>query len=206
MLRETNTVSVVLLLRLLRRLRTQMRRSRGLVACHATSRHRLKQPFDLGCTASEGLLPESVARVLNKLNESDQQAPGVRPMNNQTLQQHSRDLLHNDRLLRLQKEVKQNATEVVRVVIRVAKLVCNGVQHIVASLAIQASKQHLKHVHTSIVLELRHHSSFVLKLGDSLATDIEHQRIDEGHVVLGACLLDLVLAGQDKLAADLVQE
>jgi len=39
------------------------------------ARHRFEDPFDLWRAVSEAFLPESVARVLEHLNEGDEQAP-----------------------------------------------------------------------------------------------------------------------------------
>ena len=45
--------------------------------------------FNLGCTVDKVVFPEVVARVLDQLNEGDEQSPGVRSVHNQTLQQNT---------------------------------------------------------------------------------------------------------------------
>ena len=47
---------------------------------------------------SEVICPEVVSWVLDQLNESDQQAPWMRPIHNQSLQQHPCNLLLDDLL------------------------------------------------------------------------------------------------------------
>ena len=60
---------------------------------HARPGHAFKQALNLLCTVSEVISPEVVAWVLDQLNEGNQQAPGVWPVHNQSLQQYTRDLL-----------------------------------------------------------------------------------------------------------------
>lgn len=67
-----------------------------LVGAHAGLRNRFEEALDLGVAVGEGEGPEAVARVLDELDEGDEQAPGVRPVHYQPLQQHARYLLlHN---------------------------------------------------------------------------------------------------------------
>lgn len=65
---------------------------------HAGPGHALKQALNLLRTVSEVISPEVVAWILDQLNEGDQQAPGVWSVHNQTLQQHTGDLLLNNLL------------------------------------------------------------------------------------------------------------
>ena len=44
--------------------------------------------FNLGCTVHKVVFPEVVMRVLDELNECDQQSPRVRPIYYQSLKQH----------------------------------------------------------------------------------------------------------------------
>ena len=63
---------------------------------HAGARHALKKSLDLARTVREGVGPEVVARVLDQLYEGHQEAPGVRAVDDQPLQQDTCDLLlHN---------------------------------------------------------------------------------------------------------------
>lgn len=114
-------------------------------------------------------------------------------MYDETLEKHASDLLHDDGLLRLQEQIQKNTAEVVRVVVRVSELVGDCIEHVIATLSIKTSDQNLEYVHACVVLELGHHSSFGLELRDPLATDVQHGRVDERHVVLGSSLLDLAL-------------
>ena len=55
-----------------------------------TTRHNNMDPlFNLGCTVDKVVFPEVVARVLDQLDEGDEQSPGVRSVHNQTLQQNT---------------------------------------------------------------------------------------------------------------------
>ncbi len=44
----------------------------------------------------EAISPEVVSRVFDELNEGDEQSPWVRPVHNQPLQEHARDLFLDD--------------------------------------------------------------------------------------------------------------
>ena len=66
---------------------------------HAGGGHAVEQALDLGGAVRELEAPEVVARVLDELDEGDEQAPGVRPIHDQPLQQHSRQLLLDDVIL-----------------------------------------------------------------------------------------------------------
>ena len=57
--------------------------------------------------------------------------------------QHTSDLLHDNRLLGLQEQVKQHTAEVVRVVVGVAQLIGNRVQDVVAPFFVQARHKNL---------------------------------------------------------------
>jgi hypothetical protein len=73
----------------------------SLVGAHAGLRDGFEEALNLGVAVREGEGPEVVARVLDQLDEGDEQAPGVRPIDYQPLQQHARYLLLHD-LLQLQ--------------------------------------------------------------------------------------------------------
>lgn len=57
---------------------------------HRTGPHSL---FNFGRAVHEIVLPELVHRILDQLDERDQQAPRMRPVDDQALQQDARDLL-----------------------------------------------------------------------------------------------------------------
>lgn len=77
----------------------------GLVGPHARLRDRLEQALDLRVAVREGEAPEVVARVLDQLDEGDEQAPRVRPVHYQPLQQHARYLLLYDLLRQPQEQM-----------------------------------------------------------------------------------------------------
>ena len=80
----------------------------GAGLAHAGLGHALKQALNLGRAVGEAQLPEVVARVLDELDEGDQQAPGMRPVHYEALQEHARDLLLNDLLQSHPPNVKYN--------------------------------------------------------------------------------------------------
>ena len=67
---------------------------------HATGSHAVEQALNLRCAVRELQAPEVVSRVLDELNEGDEQPPWVRPIHYQALQQHARDLLLHNVVLR----------------------------------------------------------------------------------------------------------
>lgn len=69
------------------------------------------------------MAPELEWWILDELNESDEQSPGVRTVHYQPLEQNSRDLLLDGLGVGLGKEVKECAAEVVGVTVGVAQLI-----------------------------------------------------------------------------------
>ncbi len=80
--------------------------------CWLTWRHLYsKQPLDFRSTPDKvGMIPESIPRIPNQLDECNQQSIRMRPVHNQSFQQHPR--LHN-LLLGIRKEVQQQTAKVV---------------------------------------------------------------------------------------------
>ena len=74
------------------------------------------------------VLPEVVAGVLDELDEGNEEPPRVRPVDDQPLKQHARDLLLNGFRVGLREEGKEGTAEEVRVAVGVAKLVGYGVE------------------------------------------------------------------------------
>lgn len=72
--------------------------------------------------------PKFVNWVFDELNEGDEQAPRVRPVHDESLEQHPGDLLLHGLGVGLREQVQQAAREVVRVAVRVAELVRDRVQ------------------------------------------------------------------------------
>ena len=69
------------------------------------------------------VLPKVVSWVFDELDKSDEEAPGMRTVNDQSLQQDSRDLLLYGFSVGLGKEGEEGAAEVVGVAIGIAKLI-----------------------------------------------------------------------------------
>ena len=74
------------------------------------------------------VLPEVVAGVLDELDEGNEEPPRVRPVDDQPLKQHARDLLLNGLRVGLREEREEGTAEEVRVAVGVAKLVGYGVE------------------------------------------------------------------------------
>lgn len=89
--------------------------------------------FDFWGAVDELMGPELVDWILDELNKSDEQAPRVRSVHDQPFEQHSGDLLLNRLGVGLGEQVEQGAAEVVRVAVRVAQLVGNGIQEQIAT-------------------------------------------------------------------------
>jgi hypothetical protein len=62
---------------------------------HARPRHGLKELLNLWRARDKLVLPELEARVLDELDEGDEQAPGMRPVHNEALEEDAGDLLLN---------------------------------------------------------------------------------------------------------------
>ena len=60
----------------------------GLAGHHAAPSHGLKQFLDLRGAVDKLVGPELEGRVLDQLDEGDEETPGVRSVDNQPLQQH----------------------------------------------------------------------------------------------------------------------
>ena len=84
--------------------------------------------FNLWSTVDKLVLPEVVSGVLNEFNEGDEQSPRMRAVYYQPLQENSSDLLLNGFSIGLGEQREKGTTEVVGVVIGIAKLVGNGIQ------------------------------------------------------------------------------
>lgn len=95
---------------------------------HARARHGVEKLLDLGGAVDEIVVPKLELRVFNQFNESDEQAPRMRSVHDESLQQNSRDLLLDRLGVGFEKQVEQRAAEVVRVAVRIAQLVGDGVK------------------------------------------------------------------------------
>ena len=63
-----------------------------LTGHHAASGHGFKQLLDLWCTVNKLVRPKLEGVVLDQLNEGDEETPGMRSVDNQSLQQHSANI------------------------------------------------------------------------------------------------------------------
>jgi len=86
-------------------------------------------------------MPELELRVLDEFNECDEKSPWMRSVDNEPLQQHTRDLLLDRLRVRLRKQVQQSAAEIVRVTVWIAQLIGNGIQEQISTCT-QAQKPH----------------------------------------------------------------
>jgi len=77
--------------------------------------------------------PELEDGVLDEFNEGDEQTPGVRTVDDESLEEHASYLLLYRLSIRLRKQIEQRAVEVVRVTVWVAQLVSDGIQEQVAT-------------------------------------------------------------------------
>mmetsp|Transcript_65769 Transcript_65769/g.143570 ORF Transcript_65769/g.143570 Transcript_65769/m.143570 type:complete len:807 (-) Transcript_65769:493-2913(-) len=154
-----------------------------LVGRQAVSSDRVEQHLNLFCGANKLVAPEVVAGVADELDEGDEQAPGVRLVDNEALDQHASDLLLNHILVRLREEEQEHAAEVVRVRVGVPQLVGEGVQEVVPPLGVQIPGQPNEHVHRRRRSERALRCGLGLGLHDGLRPHGQHQRVDQRHVV-----------------------
>lgn len=103
--------------------------------------------FNFWCTVDELMVPELERRILDKLDEGNEQSPRMRAVDNQPLEKHPRDLLLNGFRVGLGEEIQQRAAEVVRVAVGVPQLVGDGVQEQIASFCVEINGQILEDVH-----------------------------------------------------------
>mmetsp|Transcript_59972 Transcript_59972/g.147449 ORF Transcript_59972/g.147449 Transcript_59972/m.147449 type:complete len:234 (-) Transcript_59972:1164-1865(-) len=162
-----------------------LRSSSSLLLWEAKAGDRLEQLLDLLAGAHKVVVPEVVGRVLDELDEGDEEPPGVRLVDDEPLDEHARDLLAHDREVRcLLEQRQQHAREVVRVAVGVAQLVGDGVEEEVASLRVKVAAELPEHVHARV---LGHGPlALPLVLADGVRRRVEHERVDERGVVARA--------------------
>ena len=73
---------------------------------HAGSCHGLEQFLNFGRTLHEFVAPKVVVSVLDQFDESYQETPRMRPVNDQSFKKNSGDLLLNGLLVGLSKEIQ----------------------------------------------------------------------------------------------------
>mmetsp|Transcript_7184 Transcript_7184/g.20927 ORF Transcript_7184/g.20927 Transcript_7184/m.20927 type:complete len:312 (+) Transcript_7184:54-989(+) len=165
-----------------------------LLATNAGPGHVLEEALHFRGAAREAVGPELVPWVLDELDKGDQQAPRVGPVHDEPLQEDSGDLLLHDLHRRLCEEEEEDAAEVVGVAVGVPQLVRHGVQKDVPALRVQVQDELLEHLHRN-----------GLPLVDGVHADVEDERVDQGHVVLGARAQGLDLR-QEELLGELRQK
>mmetsp|Transcript_25110 Transcript_25110/g.82321 ORF Transcript_25110/g.82321 Transcript_25110/m.82321 type:complete len:315 (-) Transcript_25110:2287-3231(-) len=123
--------------------------------------------------------PEGVPRIFYKLDECDEESPGVRAVHDEALEEHSCDLFLHDFLRSFGEELEKDAGKVVRVVVREAELVGDGVEKEVAPLGVQLEGEALINVHA----RRRGRLAFGAVCMYGLNSHHKDERIDERHVV-----------------------
>jgi hypothetical protein len=78
----------LLLLLLLRLLLSALARRR-----HATARDAFEYTLQFRCAVRKGMAPECIARILDQLNEADEQTPRMGSVNYEPLEKDASDLL-----------------------------------------------------------------------------------------------------------------
>ena len=111
------------------------------------------------------------------------------------------------RLVGIGKQVQEHAAKVMRMVVGIAQLVGDGVQEQVTPFGIEVERQMLEDVHARAVRNRRRdRRRLVLQLRDAVDADVEHERVDERHVVARAWVIGLRLGRQQQARAELEQE
>mmetsp|Transcript_3880 Transcript_3880/g.9769 ORF Transcript_3880/g.9769 Transcript_3880/m.9769 type:complete len:403 (-) Transcript_3880:512-1720(-) len=159
---------------------------------------RLEELLDVGGHTHESILPQLVPWVSDEFDEGDEEAPGVRTVHYQTLQQHPGDLFLYDLLFALCEEVEQHAAEVVRVGVGVSQLVGDGREEEVAA------------VHVELLGEVGEDlQGRVVRVGAALlhvVRQIDHESVEDRDVISGLPLLGLIKGPQVQLPTQLNQK
>mmetsp|Transcript_10100 Transcript_10100/g.24108 ORF Transcript_10100/g.24108 Transcript_10100/m.24108 type:complete len:339 (+) Transcript_10100:48-1064(+) len=167
--------------------------------------HALEELLHLRRTFHEAVVPKLVASVLDQLYEGNQQAPRVRSVHDEALQQDSGDLLPHHLVAGVGEEVQQDAAEVVRVRVRVAQVVRDGPQKQVPALIVEVVGEVREDVERRVVLLEAALPRQRLAMLRQVDPDVEEQRVQQGHVVLGVKLKRLPLR-KPELVLDGLQE
>ena len=104
---------------------------------HARSGNTLEHLFNLSGASSEGVTPKVVSRVLDEFDESNQKAPRMRAVKNQSLDKNPCYLFFYGHILALSEEVECDTGEVTSVTGWEAQLVDDSVDTDVAAVVIQ---------------------------------------------------------------------
>lgn len=164
--------------------------------------------FDFGRAVDEVVIPELVRRILDELDERDEQSPRMWSVDNQALEQNSRNLLlqcesslvmvSDGRMINdvthlngfgvgFVEEVQQCTAEVVGVDVRIAQLVSDGVQEQVTPFVVQVDRQVLQDVHMRVVDDVCHGWVLIFGAGNDL------QKVNK--IFFSAQLFDLTESG-----------
>lgn len=142
-------------------------------------------------TVHKLVLPKLVGRILDELDERDQQAPRMRPIHDQPLEQHSGYLLLDGLGVGLGEQIEQGAAEVVRVAVGIAQLIGDRVEKQIAALRVEVDGEILKDVHVRRVGDRRHVGRVALAAyeGYGLGADVQDEGVHQLDVVAHAGLL-----------------
>jgi len=98
--------------------------------------------LDFWSTVDELVVPELELRVFDKFDERDEKTPRMRSVDNQSLQQDSRDLLLDRLRVGLGEQVEQRAAEVVSMAVGIAQLIRDGIQEQISTCRHDDKRQH----------------------------------------------------------------
>jgi len=151
--------------------------------------------------------PELEGRVLDQLDEGDEQPPGMGSIHDQSLQQHPCDLFLNGLSICLSKQVEQAAGVVVGVGVGVPQLVGNAVEEQVPALSVHVHGQVLEDVHVAAVGDAAHTGAVTLCSDElyGLGSNIHDESIDHGDVVSHA-RISSIATGVLEICSQLGQE
>jgi len=131
------------------------------------------------------MTPEFVPRILDELDERNQQAPRVRAVDDETFEEHASDLLLDNTELGLREQVQNDAREVMRVAVRVSELVRDGIHEEVAAFHVQGLCELLEQFHRR-ALRNAARSIFAAVRLNGLNADVQDERVEQRNVVLGS--------------------
>jgi hypothetical protein len=80
----------------------------------------------------EVVFGEFVRWILHELDKGDQEAPRMRTVHDDSLEEHTSDLLLYGFRVRLGEQIQQSAAEIVRVTVRETQLISDSVQKYVS--------------------------------------------------------------------------
>mmetsp|Transcript_2978 Transcript_2978/g.5335 ORF Transcript_2978/g.5335 Transcript_2978/m.5335 type:complete len:511 (+) Transcript_2978:47-1579(+) len=148
---------------------------------------RVKEVLDLGGAASELVVPEEIAGVLDEFDKGDEETPWVRSVDDETLEKDAGDLFLDDVLGGFGEHEEDDAAKVVGVVVGVAQLVGDGVEEEITAFRIKIAGKTLEEIKGSALGSVLG-GGLVAGVGavDGKVAGVEDKGVDEGDVVAGA--------------------